>query len=373
MDEETKNAQHYFAKGVNEASNGEYEKAIASFTEALRLDPQDARAYYNRGTAKGRRRRYEDAINDFDEAIRLDPQHVLSFINRGNAKGSLGRHEDALRDYDEAIRLDPRDAKAYYGKGRAKLQINLVDEAAENFKTFVKLADRSLDQYIKIAKSIIHEIGKAKKTGEPVEPIEAPSLLATERSTETDRRAVMFLDICDSTETLYKQGDHHYVKIFLKWKRIFYAELGKYNSVFKKNLGDGFMATFKDPADAVRAAKSIVKLVKESDKVAKDDEKINIRVGIDYGQVELDKNDNDDCYGLTVVTAQRIEGLKKESFTPFENDKIKENFPDKNRILVSDTVYDLLKHNSGFNFTEVGHAKLKGFGKKLDYIYMVEC
>ena len=51
----------------------EYDKAIADYTEAIRLDPKNARAYTNRG-GLGRQEEYDKAIADFTEAIRLDPK-----------------------------------------------------------------------------------------------------------------------------------------------------------------------------------------------------------------------------------------------------------------------------------------------------------
>jgi tetratricopeptide (TPR) repeat protein len=47
------------------------DKAIADFTEAIRLDPKAADAYYNRGNAYGHKGDTEKAKADFDQAKRL--------------------------------------------------------------------------------------------------------------------------------------------------------------------------------------------------------------------------------------------------------------------------------------------------------------
>jgi tetratricopeptide (TPR) repeat protein len=57
----------------NLAGKKEHDKAIADYTEAIRLKPDYARAYYNRGLAYQRK---EDGIRakaDLDKAISLDP------------------------------------------------------------------------------------------------------------------------------------------------------------------------------------------------------------------------------------------------------------------------------------------------------------
>ena len=59
---------------------GDYDKAIAECSGAIRLDPNYAEAYYKRGLAYGNEGDYDKAIADYTEAIRLDPklrQHIL--------------------------------------------------------------------------------------------------------------------------------------------------------------------------------------------------------------------------------------------------------------------------------------------------------
>ena len=132
----------------------EYDKAIADYTEAIRLDPKDAQAYDNRGDAwyeqggvrqghrrlhrghparpQGRRgvsatgatpgtskKEYDKAIADYTEAIRLDPKYARAYNNRGDAWYGKKEYDKAIADYTEAIRLDPEIAEAYNNRGNA--------------------------------------------------------------------------------------------------------------------------------------------------------------------------------------------------------------------------------------------------------------
>ena len=49
-------AEIYIDRGIAYENKGEYDKAIADYTEAIRLDPKDAKAYCSRGWAYGKRR-----------------------------------------------------------------------------------------------------------------------------------------------------------------------------------------------------------------------------------------------------------------------------------------------------------------------------
>ena len=57
----------------------EYDRAVADFDQAIRLDPKDAFAYYNRGIAQYGRLDFDRAIADFDQAIKLDAKIALAY------------------------------------------------------------------------------------------------------------------------------------------------------------------------------------------------------------------------------------------------------------------------------------------------------
>ena len=78
---------------------------------------QQCDAYYNRGVAYSDKGDTDRAIADFTEAIRLDPKYANAYVNRGVAYGDKGENDRAIADYTEAIRLDPKFAHAYCNRG----------------------------------------------------------------------------------------------------------------------------------------------------------------------------------------------------------------------------------------------------------------
>src|SRR6266699_1091567 len=55
---------------------GRYEKALAAYELALRLDPDDALAYNGKGNALDDLNRYEEALVAYEQAIIQDPDYA---------------------------------------------------------------------------------------------------------------------------------------------------------------------------------------------------------------------------------------------------------------------------------------------------------
>ena len=106
-------------RALADATGGEFDKAIADYTDAIRLDPKCALAYCGQGIAYWFKGDYDKAIADFTEAIRLDPNYANAYRNRGLAYKSKHDYDKAIADYTEAIRLEPKNARAYYERGCA--------------------------------------------------------------------------------------------------------------------------------------------------------------------------------------------------------------------------------------------------------------
>jgi tetratricopeptide (TPR) repeat protein len=106
-----KDAFTYYNRGLACAANEDYDKALADYTEAVRLNPKLAVAYYHRGVGYRLRGNFARAIADFSEAIKLDAKYALAYRNRGLAYAALGEQGKAKADYDEAVKLDATLAK----------------------------------------------------------------------------------------------------------------------------------------------------------------------------------------------------------------------------------------------------------------------
>jgi len=114
-----KNAESYFYSGNEYYNMGDYDRAIAEYTEAIRIDPNYADAYGNRGIAYARKNDYNRAIADLTEAIRLNPESANGYFNRGLAyydrgvvSANISDYDNAIVDLEKVLEIDPNHAGA---------------------------------------------------------------------------------------------------------------------------------------------------------------------------------------------------------------------------------------------------------------------
>ena len=78
---------------------------------AIKLEPKNPVSLVCRGKAHWLQRDFDRALADFDQAIKLDPNHAAAYIGRANtlsAVAPLANSEAIKKAFDQARRLNPR-------------------------------------------------------------------------------------------------------------------------------------------------------------------------------------------------------------------------------------------------------------------------
>ena len=112
-------ANRYFKEGVAYLKKGQWNAAIASLKEAVRLKPDVALSHALLGLAYSNKGQYDLVIASYKEAIRLKPDYADVHLGLGNAYLKKGQWDDAIASFKEAIRLNPDVAVFHYSLGAA--------------------------------------------------------------------------------------------------------------------------------------------------------------------------------------------------------------------------------------------------------------
>jgi tetratricopeptide (TPR) repeat protein len=109
----TELAQLHTNRGVERRRQRDIDGAIADYTDAIRLNPNEPFAFNNRANIKRDKGDIDGAIADYTEALRVDPGYTAGYVNRGLVHERKGDLEKARADYKEALARPPK-----YGNGR---------------------------------------------------------------------------------------------------------------------------------------------------------------------------------------------------------------------------------------------------------------
>ncbi len=152
-------AQITYEQGTDKYRQENYQGAIESFTQAIKLNPDYSAAYNQRGDAFYRLEKYEKAQSDSSEAIRLNPKDANAYYDRGFTLYTLNNYNGAIADFSQAITIDSTNADAYYARGLARSQIKEKQAAIEDFNQAIAINSDYAAAYLERAK-IFRKQGK---------------------------------------------------------------------------------------------------------------------------------------------------------------------------------------------------------------------
>lgn len=114
-------------------------RAIVDANKAISLAPNKAGYYTNRGLAYKNLEKYRDAITDHSRAIELEPNNPCGYFNRGQVYRLTNNYQKALKDLNRAILLDPDYSWAYAQRYYTYKQLGNSKKAAADYAKALQL------------------------------------------------------------------------------------------------------------------------------------------------------------------------------------------------------------------------------------------
>ena len=132
-------AQTWFYQGLSQAKTGDLLSAIASYDQAIKLQPEFSEYWFNRGLTLFHLERFDEAITSYETATELKPDYYKAWYNRGGTLGELGYFEEAIASFDKAIEIKPDYQEAWSSKGLALLKLGWLPEAISSYNQALHL------------------------------------------------------------------------------------------------------------------------------------------------------------------------------------------------------------------------------------------
>lgn len=126
-------AEELKKKGNECFRNGQYQKAIEHYTEAVTSNPENALVYSNRSLAYSKLSDYPNALVDASKCVEIRPQWAKGFLRKAVALEGLGHHEEVMVVAAEGFKVssDHKIDKELVGCWfRANQELNQLPEGA---------------------------------------------------------------------------------------------------------------------------------------------------------------------------------------------------------------------------------------------------
>jgi putative PEP-CTERM system TPR-repeat lipoprotein len=138
-----KYAEAFVGLGEAYIQIGDIKTALASFTRAADLLPQNVNVQIKTGTMYLLRRGYVDAQTFANRALAQDPKNIVALILRANALAGLMQVDEAIKEIQDAIQLEPNRGDLYANLGSVQASIGRKEVAEAAFKQAVAVDPKS--------------------------------------------------------------------------------------------------------------------------------------------------------------------------------------------------------------------------------------
>jgi len=133
-------AEELIKKGIEHHNKKEYDLAIQSYSEAIRINPKYGKAYEFRGGCYLTQKKYKEAVDDYKAAINIDPANSSLHYYLGMAHYQLRKFELAIENFNQSIKLNYPDlAGVYNWIGYTQYQKGGTDEAIASYERSIQL------------------------------------------------------------------------------------------------------------------------------------------------------------------------------------------------------------------------------------------
>jgi Flp pilus assembly protein TadD len=139
-------ARELLEKGKELYRNDQDQEAVASFEEALKLDPELAEAHFRLGLGYEALRKREEAEAEYKKAVEAYKKYLADNENDpeahydlGQTYAGLGQYSEAIREYRLATKLKEDDPDIFYDLGVAYTKLAQYDAAASAFSKSLEI------------------------------------------------------------------------------------------------------------------------------------------------------------------------------------------------------------------------------------------
>jgi protein O-GlcNAc transferase len=147
------NAQAYHNLGMVYYQQEQWENALKFVLKSLELSTGEGLYYYSLGLILEKIGDVGAAIASYHQAIDINPQLINAYNNLGNILGQIGELTAAKTVYEQAIKNHPDHFGSYMNLGNILMQQNQINLAIDIYQKAIEINPNMADTYYNLAKA----------------------------------------------------------------------------------------------------------------------------------------------------------------------------------------------------------------------------
>ncbi|HRI61879.1 MAG TPA: tetratricopeptide repeat protein [Saprospiraceae bacterium] len=147
------NSLPYWNRGQYFRAQGDFNKAMQDYTQAVTINPENPELYNSRGKTyfdmamsgkfnAQQRDLVQKAIKDYSDALSKpgikNKSKAEILINRGAANGFMQNSAQSIQDITEGLKIDPSNENGYFNRSIAYFNMGQIDNALADYNEYLK-------------------------------------------------------------------------------------------------------------------------------------------------------------------------------------------------------------------------------------------
>jgi predicted O-linked N-acetylglucosamine transferase (SPINDLY family) len=129
----------------SDLKQGQYQQAIATCHQVLKLNPQFESAYITLGNILQTQNKITSAIRAYQQALEINPKFAEVYVNLGTMYLRLGEIHTGIEYYQKALKIEPNLAAVYWNLGKLYKRQGKQNEALENWQKALEIQPDLVD------------------------------------------------------------------------------------------------------------------------------------------------------------------------------------------------------------------------------------
>ncbi|KAL7416080.1 hypothetical protein BDY24DRAFT_337601 [Mrakia frigida] len=138
--------------GHEAVSMEEFDRGIAFFETAVRIDRRHFNAWYGMGTAYLRKNKLRQAEHHFRRAVEINPSNAVLVCCVGQVLERRGKKEEALELFERAFAISPDSPMVAFRRAKALVSVGQIQPALSALQTLVLKAPNEFNIHFLLGK-----------------------------------------------------------------------------------------------------------------------------------------------------------------------------------------------------------------------------